>query len=156
MSEQEKPFHKIKEWDDNYEPACSFFEKLWISPKWMITIEETQGNVLSIVAHYDWENKNEKITHLQVQFERKKEWFFLPLFENIWKAMDSALDFILQKKDSNKSFNLGKILQEYNYEVMNNETTDEYKYNWEYNDWGHQYTWNNPHSPSALITSEKK
>lgn len=157
MSEQEKPLYKINKWDDNYNPAFSFFKELWISPKWMITIEETQENVLSIVAHHEWENGKSLITHLQVQFERKtEEWFFIPLFENIWRAMDSALDFILQKKDRNKSFNLEKILQEYDYEVINNKTTDSYTYKWKDNDWDYKYTWNNPHFPSVLITSQKK
>jgi len=154
MSEQEQGscVYEIREWDSNYESACSFFKEKWISPKWTITIEETQENVLSIVACHDWKDGKILITYLELQFERKKEeWFLLPLFIAIWKALDT----ILQTKNSNDGFNLEKILQENNYKLLNLETKNTYTHTWKDDEWWSIYRWNNPHIPSILISSKK-
>jgi hypothetical protein len=152
MSEQEKPFYKINEWNHNYNPACSFFENLWISPKWIITIEEIQENILSIVAHHDWKDGKNLITHLQVQFERKKEeWFFTPLFSGIWRLIDS----ILKTQHTSENFDLKQILQNYHYKILNLATKNTYTYTWKDEEWWYVYKWNNWHYSSILISSKK-
>ncbi len=136
MSEQGSYFYEIKEWDSNYESAYSFFKEKWISPKWMITIEETKENVLSIVAYHTWEKQEELITNLKITFEKKQEQgFLLPLFKAIWKALDT----IFQTKNSNDGFNLEKILQENNYKLLNLETKNAYTYTWKDEEWWYIY-----------------
>jgi hypothetical protein len=151
MVENGNDFYEIQEWEKNYKEACFLFEEaFWdgVSPEWEIIVREIRENVFYLVVCHkkDWK---EFVSSMEIEFTKKQiHWFFMPLIVAL-SRFPSIFDV-----NNNKEFDLGEILKQYDYEITNKKTENEYTFKWKCSDWvGFYHEWNNPFSPSVLITS---